>query len=122
MYRKSYQRSVLEGKRRRCAAMREAKARLRQERADCAVCVGTVTFDGGVFNGRHVVRLLHAECFDTRRLMLEVDGAACAARSLQGAMRVVCRRMWAGACSAGAPLRGERELNNTMKTGGCDEE
>ena len=60
--------------RRRSKAGVEARERKRLERAKDAECVGTITFEGQMFGGRHEMRLLLADWFDDRKMMVEIDG------------------------------------------------
>jgi hypothetical protein len=93
MYRKSVQAKRLEAKRKRCAAMRAARERKRLERVQAAICVGTVTFDGPMFGGRHEVRCLFSDGYSETKLMLEVDDRAYAPRTWRGVVKLIAKRL-----------------------------
>lgn len=78
----------------RCARMREAKERRRQElcatTASPNVC-GTVTFEGPAFGGHHTVRLIAAG--DATHVLLEVDGRLTCSKTIRGARSLILRRI-----------------------------
>ena len=96
MYRKSLRAKKLEAKRKRCARMRAAKERLRLERTQDAECVGTVVFDGPMFDGKHEIRCLAADWFSDRHVMIEIDGKASSARTERGVLGLLARRLTKG--------------------------
>lgn len=79
---------------RRCARMREAKARKRIAGAqgDDVVEVGRVTLAGTAFRGRHEIVLKHRQ--DVRELMVTCDGRELRPRTQRGFVAMVARAVW----------------------------
>ena len=78
---------------RRMAAMRAAKERKRQAEACAAECVGTITFDGRLFGGRHVMRCLYRCGYSETHVMIEIDGVAFRPLTAGGLRRIIARRV-----------------------------
>ena len=103
MYRKTVQMLKLERKRKRCAAMRAAKDRIRMERTAAMRDVGGIVTDGCL--GAHVVRLMAFDA-DEKHLAVVVDGRHRKARTLRGLVRCMARMIVArkphkeGRCAA----------------------
>ena len=73
-----------------------ARERLRAASVQAAECVGTITFEGPLFGGRHEMRCLFSETYSDRYLMIEIDGAASKARTMRGVLRLLSKRLMAG--------------------------
>jgi hypothetical protein len=70
-----------------------ARERLRAARVHAAQCVGTITFEGLLFGGRHELRCLYSETYSDRYLMIEIDGVASKARTMRGVLRLLAKRL-----------------------------
>jgi hypothetical protein len=78
---------------RRAMAGVAGRRRKMLEQAAAAVCIGTVTFEGPAFGGRHTIRCLMADGYSETRMMLEIDGRQRKARTVRGMVRMVCARV-----------------------------
>jgi len=76
------------------AGVATKKAR-REAEAQEAVCVGTVTFEGKMFGGRHRLRCLYSESYSLDRYMVEIDGNHHRPQTRRGLMGMIVRRVWA---------------------------
>ena len=92
MYRKSIRTKRLEAKRKRCAAMRAAKARKRMERTSAMRDVGGIATDGIL--GSHSIRLLSYGDGEPH-YAITVDGEHRQARTERGILRCLARMLFA---------------------------
>jgi hypothetical protein len=69
-----------------------AREKKKREQAQETECVGTVTFDGPMFGGVHVMRCLFSEDYSDRYLMIDVDGAAFRPLTVEGVRKVIAKR------------------------------
>lgn len=91
MYRKSITRSNYERKVAKCAAMREAKARKRRETAATDIEVGTIIFNGPMFNGRHIMTLFARA--GEPHLFPTVDSKPFRPVTIRGLRRMIAKRI-----------------------------
>lgn len=68
--------------------------RVRQKNVADAVWVGSVTFDGPAFGGKHVIDCFQSDSFDETRMMIRIDGTAKIPRTPRGLVRIVCKRLF----------------------------
>lgn len=71
------------------------RERKKREQTHAAECVGTVTFDGPMFGGVHVMRCLFSEDYSDRYLMIDVDGAAFRPLTVEGVRKLIAKRIGA---------------------------
>ena len=90
---KSYMRRKLQAKKKWSRNAHAAKARKKAEQASAMEIVGTVTFDGPMFGGNHVMRCLFCDDYSDRHVMLEIDGAPFAPKTVAGVYRLIARRL-----------------------------
>lgn len=95
MYRKTLTTLRLESKRRKCAAMRAAKARKRIRQAVDAIDVGGIRTNGVM--GQHEIRLLRAS--DRPNLLVVVDGEPKEPKTYLGVWRLPAKQIGAKAIS-----------------------
>lgn len=88
MYRKSIRTKRLEAKRKRCAAMRAAKDRIRMDRTAGMTDVGGIATDG--LFGAHTIRIL-AYGDGEPHYAITVDGEHRPARTERGILRSLAR-------------------------------
>ena len=91
MYRKSIRTKRLEAKRKRCAAMREAKERKRMEFGSKLRDVGGIATDG--LFGEHSIRILSYGDGEPH-YAITVDGEHRQARTERGILRVLARMIY----------------------------
>ena len=91
MYRKSIRTKRLEAKRKRCAAMRAAKDRIRMDRTAGMTDVGGIATDG--LFGAHSIRLLSYGDGETR-YAITVDGEHRQARTERGILRCLAKMIY----------------------------
>lgn len=91
MYRKTVMTNKLQRKREKCAAMRAAKERKRIEDAANDVEVGTIIFNGPMFNGRHILTLFARD--GEKHLFPTVDSRPFKPVTIKGLRRMIAERI-----------------------------